>query len=80
MDYLRSPSGPLLVLVLWELKGSWSTRQEPTVADKWMGSAIGKGFLMEGERPDRVTPIHTGNGEEPGTMEGVGKGGVEAVR
>lgn len=45
-----------------------------------MGSTIGRGFLMGGEGPNTVTPIDAGNGEEPGTMEGIGNGGGEAGR
>lgn len=42
------------------------------------GSVVGRGFLMEREGPDAVTPIEAQDGEELGMMGNVGRCGGEA--
>lgn len=53
---------------------------EGEVTKEGVGSVAEGVFSAEGDDPDEITPIDTGEREELGTMESAGKGGGEVGR
>lgn len=72
----------LLLVAIIATSGSSVTGEEPRMegVEEEIGSAMGRGFLTEGEGPSTVTAIDAGGRGEPSKMEGMEKGGGEVRR